>query len=396
MKYGNIHLLAILLSALYRYHASFVVSIIDNVVESICFGLELNDFKFNQRRIAEVKYLGELYNYRMLEHPVIFDTMYKIMTFGHGTALLLHSCGTLTLTTRCCLGGPPTPGRLNPFDMPDDFFRIRLIATILETCGVFFNRGTAGKKLDYFLSFFQYYIYTKNPMPMDIEFIIQDIFALTRPQWKLATNLEEAAKAFQLAVAQDQKTSGADKAAEQDEGTSGPSSEDENGDDLAMGEQDGDDDSGSEEEEAEVCPEQETPQIMTITNRVRIGQDFEHQSSPRDSESEGEQIVVTREEEEIDPEDEAEFEREYAKIMAESLESRKFERKPLIDVPLPVRAKNRDAQAASEAGENGMVGMGGNTMAFSLLTKKGNRQQVCDRFSPEQPVVTNSRPDPNR
>lgn len=53
------------------------------------------------------------------------------------------------------LGGPPIPGRINPFDMPDDFFRIRLIATILETCGIFFNRGAAGKKLDYFLSFFQ-------------------------------------------------------------------------------------------------------------------------------------------------------------------------------------------------------------------------------------------------
>lgn len=39
--------------------------------------------------------------------------------------------------------------------MPDDFFRIRLVATLLETCGIFFNRGAAGKKLDYFLSFLQ-------------------------------------------------------------------------------------------------------------------------------------------------------------------------------------------------------------------------------------------------
>ena len=84
MKYGNIHLLGILLGALYRYHPAFVVKVIDNVVESISFGLEQNDFRFFQRRVAEVKYLGELYNYRMLEHPVIFDTMYKILTFGYG------------------------------------------------------------------------------------------------------------------------------------------------------------------------------------------------------------------------------------------------------------------------------------------------------------------------
>lgn len=54
------------------------------MIESISFGLEQNDFRFFQRRVAEVKYLGELYNYRMLEHPVVFDTMYKIMTFGYG------------------------------------------------------------------------------------------------------------------------------------------------------------------------------------------------------------------------------------------------------------------------------------------------------------------------
>jgi len=61
-----------------------VVKVVDNVIESVSFGLEVNDFRFFQRRIAEVKYLGELYNYRMLEHPVIFDTLYKIMTFGYG------------------------------------------------------------------------------------------------------------------------------------------------------------------------------------------------------------------------------------------------------------------------------------------------------------------------
>jgi regulator of nonsense transcripts 2 len=53
---------------------------------------------------------------------------------------------------------------MNPFDMPDDFFRIRLVATLLETCGIFFNRGAAGKKLDYFLSFFQVSIFSLNPL----------------------------------------------------------------------------------------------------------------------------------------------------------------------------------------------------------------------------------------
>jgi regulator of nonsense transcripts 2 len=360
VKYGNIHLLAVLLSALQRYHTEFVVRVIDTVIESILFGLEENEFQFNQRRIAEVKYIGELYNYRMLEHPVVFDTMYRIMTMGHG--------------------GPPVPGRINPFDQPDDYFRIRLIATILETCGVYYNRGAAGQKLDYFLSFFQYYIYTKDPMPMDIEFIVQDIFALTRPQWKLASNLEEASKAFQLAVAQDQKTTGADKAAEIDDDASGDSSDDENAEDMVLGDPDDEQDSGSEAGDLEVCSNQPS-HSRTHTNCVRLPQDHEHMHSAHETESEDEAIIVTREKEEVDPEDEADFEREYAKMMAESLESRKFERKTQFDLPLPVRTKMRDPLAVhdgeAQADTNGDAAPAP-TMAFALLTKKGNRQQVCN------------------
>ncbi|KAI8957642.1 ARM repeat-containing protein [Daldinia sp. FL1419] len=335
VKYGSIHILAILLSAIYRYHPDFTVTVIDNVIESVVFGLEQNDFKFNQRRIAEVKYLGELYNYRMLEHPVIFDTMYKIMTFGYN--------------------GVPVPGRLNPFDLPDDYFRIRLVATMLETCGMFFNRGAAGKKLDYFLSFLQYYIYTKQPLPMDIEFIVQDTFSLTRPQWKLATTLEEATKAFQLAVAQDQKNAGLDKSVDQDEASSDASSDD----DGDVGEGDGD----------IVLPEADEDDSELEDDY----EDAETQLHSQD-ESEEEAIVVTRKAEEVDPEDEADFEREYAKMMAESLESRKFDRKPLFDVPLPVRPKTRDVSTADTDSANG--GDAPSTMAFSLLTKKGNRQQT--------------------
>ncbi len=101
VKYSNIHLLAILAGALYRYHQDFVITVVDNVVEQITLGLEQNDFKFNQRRIAEVKYLGELYNYKMVDSPVIFDTLYRIVTFGHGKTLTtLHSLGCLLTSIR--------------------------------------------------------------------------------------------------------------------------------------------------------------------------------------------------------------------------------------------------------------------------------------------------------
>lgn len=99
-KYSNIHLLAVLVGSLYRYHQDFVITIIDNVLEQITVGLERNDFKFNQSRIAEVKYLGELYNYKMVDSPVIFDTLYRIVTFGHGKEDRHIPCRRLTFSSQ--------------------------------------------------------------------------------------------------------------------------------------------------------------------------------------------------------------------------------------------------------------------------------------------------------
>lgn len=49
-------------------------------------GLELNDYGMQQRRIAHMRFLGELYNYELVDSSVIFDTLYLILVFGHGTS----------------------------------------------------------------------------------------------------------------------------------------------------------------------------------------------------------------------------------------------------------------------------------------------------------------------
>lgn len=93
-------------------------------------------------------------------------------------------------------------------------------------------------------------------------------------------------------------------------------------------------------------------------------------------------IVVTRQVEERDPEAEAEFDRELAKMMSESLDSRKFERKALFDVPLPMRRAQREmAPTGDDSGNEGTrTPPNAHTTAFSLMTKKGNRQQVGLRY----------------
>jgi hypothetical protein len=108
-----------------------------------------------------------------------------------------------------------------------------------------------------------------------------------------------------------------------------------------------------------------------------------------ESDSEDEQIVVTRQEEERDPEVEADFDREFEKMMAESMDSRRFERKAIFDIPLPMKRPAREA-TANESSESPepipALPVAPKTMAFSLMTKKGNKQQVRTQ-NPEKPLL---------
>lgn len=343
VKFSSIHLLAVLLGALSRYHQDFTITIIDNVLESIMLGLEQNDFKYNQRRIAEVKYLGELYNYKMIDSSIIFDTLYRIVTFGHE-------------------GGTPSPGRTTPFDLPDDFFRIRLVCTVLDTCGECFDRGSSRKKLDFFLTFFQYYILTKDPLPMEIDFLTQDIYTLVRPQWKMVTDLDEAAKVFAEAVAAKYKQEAGGPPVEDIEENESSASED------GLGEEDNAADVDLHDSSAEDGEDN--------------GEDNSDEEEHDQLSDEEEHIIVVREEEKLDPAAEAEFDQAFASMMAESLDARKNERQGRFDVPLPVRKVQRSiADVAEEGNVSGNEQNLPNTMAFRLMTKKGNRQQVSDEHN---------------
>ena len=59
------------------------------VLEEIRVGLELNDYGMQQRRIAYMRFLGELYNYEHVDSSVIFETLYLILVYGHGTSEVL-------------------------------------------------------------------------------------------------------------------------------------------------------------------------------------------------------------------------------------------------------------------------------------------------------------------
>ncbi|KAG6758445.1 hypothetical protein POTOM_038793 [Populus tomentosa] len=167
-KYGQIHLIASLTAGLSRYHDEFAVSVVDEVLEEIRLGLELNDYGMQQRRIAHMRFLGELYNYEHVDSSVIFETLNLILVFGHDT---------------------PEQDVLDP---PEDCFRIRMVIILLETCGHYFDRGSSKRKLDRFLIHFQRYILSKGALPLDVEFDLQDLFVELRPNMIRYTSIEEA------------------------------------------------------------------------------------------------------------------------------------------------------------------------------------------------------------
>ena len=143
--------------------------------------------------MAAVRLLGELYNYKLLSSHVVFATLHLVLAHGHeaGTPPEVSRCALLLAAAAAAGGGclpaalraaactpaclPTHPSTLcvpihpphppNPFpslppsasrlDPPSNFFRIRLVCTLLEACGQYFTRGAARKKLDRFLPHFQ-------------------------------------------------------------------------------------------------------------------------------------------------------------------------------------------------------------------------------------------------
>ena len=121
-----------MIAGLVSYHDWVGVQIVDDTLEQVRIGLEMNDAKYNQRRKAVAKFLGELYNYRLIDSSVVFKVMYSLLTFG------IEPNETY-----------------QPLDQPEDMIRLRLICTILDTCGAYFVSGSSKTKLKYFLAYFQ-------------------------------------------------------------------------------------------------------------------------------------------------------------------------------------------------------------------------------------------------
>ncbi|GAA5823590.1 hypothetical protein JCM3770_003517 [Rhodotorula araucariae] len=340
IKYSNVHLFAVLLYDLGRYHPDFSIRVIDDVLENIRTGMEVNNFKYNQQRVATVKYLGELYNYRVIDSRVVFDTLWSLVTFGHPE-------------------GRPSPEFPSSIDAPDDYFRVRLVCTLLDTCGACFDRGALKKKLDNFLIFFQMYVLAKGTLPMDVGFMYSDTLEQVRPKLARFQTFPEAALAVEDMMAAVAKDALPDEEIEEQDGQEGPrAGADEEGEDGSETEGESDDETIDGDEDV-------GPTAFDEDDAAGRGRD------PN---------AMTQD-------DEDEFARELAKMMVSSSEQR--ERKPVaLDVGIPLirrqKAEERDldADSAAKAERRGMQ--------FTLLTKRGNKQQALSMEIPRDSSIAMS------
>lgn len=333
IKQASLPLLASLLHALAKQRPAFAYEVIDIIMEDILCGLEENKFRDNQKRITSVKFISELYISRMLDSQLILRILYLLTSYGHP-------------------GGRPTPGQAPSSDLADDFFRVRLVLTILNTCGHCFDHTTLQKKIDIFLCFFQYYIKVKSALPLELELDIKTTLTKLRPDLILCPSLETAAM-------------------ELDEATNSLRS--------------------TPEQNVDVDDTESTSTISPGSASIMDEDDLSERSSESgtsiermaEDTNDAEDYVLLEKEKvknDLDREADEEFEREFGRMLLETSETRKMETRKPLDIVLPARKlsvlQNPLAHNPRGVSQQSKVDPMPAAVSFTMLSRKGKSHQL--------------------
>ncbi|TYG65814.1 hypothetical protein ES288_D06G217100v1 [Gossypium darwinii] len=387
-KYGQIHLIASLTAGLSRYHDEFAVAVVDEVLEEIRLGLELNDYGMQQRRIAHMRFLGELYNYEHVDSSVIFETLYLILVFGYDTA------------------------EQDILDPPEDCFRIRMVITLLQTCGHYFDRGSSKRKLDRFLVHFQRYILSKGALPLDIEFDLQDLFAELRPNMTRYSSMEEVNAAL-VELEEHEHSASTDKTVnEKHSDTEKPSSRTTshsistdqpsilNGSEENGGVHEEIGDSYSESGSETIEPEGHNEDDLDEENHDDGCDTDEEDEDDGPASDEDDEVHVRQKVAEPDPLEVASFDQELRAVVQESMEQRKLELRgrPTLNMMIPMNVFEgsiKDHHGRVVGGESGDEALdeeagGSREVQVKVLVKRGNKQQTKQMYIPRDCTLVQS------
>jgi regulator of nonsense transcripts 2 len=355
VKYFNIRCLANLLAGLVTYQEEVGTRVVDSVLEDIRLGMEVNLPKYNQRRVAQVKYLGELYNYRMVESADIFKVLYSLITFGVSM-------------------DPNVP---SPLDPPNHLFRIRLACVLLETCGTYFSSGSSKRRLDYYLIFLQAYYWFKRDLwkdsfPPTLEHIFKDTLTSLRPKIKLCQSFEET----QTELNNIRVTLGIDKLTEdlnehkvEEDGLetiAETDTEEQGEDEVSEGVTAPITDDTATEDETVDHTQGSDDEVDVLTG--------EPETSEAEQEQVSESLAIPSGPRKVDcPEDE-EFLSALDKMVSENIQERM--REPVkagnvdISVPVVLKSNKKTYEQLQDSPETDR-----NKIGFVLMVRKGNKQQ---------------------
>ncbi|XP_021341258.1 regulator of nonsense transcripts 2-like isoform X2 [Mizuhopecten yessoensis] len=381
VRYNSIHCAANLLAGLAPYHEHVAIQVVDGVLEDIRIGMEINHPKYNQRRVSCAKFLGELYNYRMVESTVIFKTLYSFITFG----VSFDDSGESLL------------------DPPQHLFRIRLTCVVLETCGQYFDKGSSKKKLDCFLIYFQRYYWFKRqcsiwtedrPFPIDVENLMQDTIEAIRPKSQVPQNYEEASKAAEdLENEYKQKLASVLSIIETDEGNSSEADEGvlttireiEEIDDFSNSLSNTEDDSEASGEDHSQSQRSYTGS-MSNRDQGEEGEGVETSENDDDdmldSAGEDDEItLLTGGPKFVKCSEDDDFMTAFDKMMIDNIQARNHEslKVPQLDIAVPMHLKDKNKKAAcSNFLETQEEPKENKSIDFVLMTRRGNKQQFTN------------------
>lgn len=114
---------------------ALVTEVMDTVFEEILRSMERNDFKESQRRIGLMKFIAEAFNYKLIHSDTLFDLLYKLINYDFKNRR--HDAYLASLD-----------------HSNNDSFRIRLVCSLLDGLGAYFNKGERRAMMDRFLLFF--------------------------------------------------------------------------------------------------------------------------------------------------------------------------------------------------------------------------------------------------
>lgn len=407
-----------------RYHDDVAILLVDDVLEAIRRGLEVNDYRDHQRSLGLIKLLGELFNCGLVTTNVVMETLYLLINHSHDLSTApQYTSGQIPEAQMAEMKKQwqlvpdlrYDPRVASEVDGPTEVFRIRLVCALIESCtssgsSVSDVKGTTSSggdrvlsktRLSRFIVFFQRYILSKTEIPLETDFVIFDLFdALTRTlkdsfkkleTWEdadlavqtiLAKELEEAerrlAKKNALALA------AAGVSANGVEGTSTPGTDslsqpvDEEEEDMEEEESEGededdDDDSDDDDEEGE----------ETVRAEGEDGENSDDEDSDEDDSDEDDSDDEEEEEEQLiihdrvqKSEDDEAFEKAFKSMMLQgSADTRKITARVNVDkMAIPTVVKSVSAVPATATMPFG--GSGTQSGVVFRMLRRGNKGKV--------------------